>query len=169
MNSGIKKVIFLIAMAATLVLSLGWRTTAWTQHNEHELVGTWLVTVQLNNCSGAPVGAPFPSLLTFAKGETMIEDTTNPSFAIGQRGTGHGVWEFQGHHSYLAKSVAFINFTTTPPPPPGFTVGTQTITQTIDFNNGPDQWTANAQVAFADSTGTVYRQACAVATAKRFE
>lgn len=169
MNSGLKKVVFLIAAAATLVLSMGWRAGAWTQHNEHELVGTWLVTVQLNNCSGTTMGAPFPSLLTFADGGTFIEDTMNPGFAVGQRGTGHGVWEFQGHRTYTAKSVAFINFTTMPPPPPGFTAGTQTITQAIDFNNGAEQWTANAQIEFADSTGTVYRQACAVATAKRFE
>jgi hypothetical protein len=169
MCSGFRKVIFSIIVVATLVLSIGWRAAAWSRHSEHELVGTWLVTVQLNNCSGTTLGAPFPSLLTFAEGETMIEDTTNPSFAVGQRGTGHGVWEFQGHHTYAAKSVAFINFTTTPPPPPGFTAGTQTIAQTIEFNNGPDQWTANAQVEFADSTGAVYRQACAAATAKRFE
>jgi len=169
MSSGFKKVIFSIAVAAALVLSMGWRAAAWSPNHEHELVGTWLVTVQLNNCSGTTLGAPFASLLTFAEGETMIEDTTNPSFAVGQRGTGHGVWEFQGHHTYSAKSVAFINFTTTPPPPPGFTAGTQTIAQTIMFNNGPDQWTADAQVEFADSTGTVYRQACAAATAKRFE
>jgi hypothetical protein len=169
MNSGIRKVIFSIIVAATLVLSIGWRAAAWNPHNEHEIVGTWLVTVQLNNCSGTTLGSPFASLLTFADGETMIEDTTNPSFAVGQRGTGHGIWELQGHHSYLAKSIAFINFTTTPPPPPGFTAGTQTIMQTIEFNNGPDQWTADAQIAFADATGAIYRQACATATAKRFE
>jgi len=100
----------------------------------------------------------------------MIEDTTNPSFAVGQRGTGHGVWEYQGRHRYFVKSIAFINFTTLPPPPPGFTAGTQTITQTIEFNDDPDQWTTNdAKVQFADTTGTVYRQACVTATAQRFE
>jgi hypothetical protein len=67
----------------------------------------------------------------------MIEDTTNPSFAVGQRGTGHGVWEYQGHHSFTATSVAFINFTNTPPPPPGFTAGTQTIKQTITSTMAP--------------------------------
>ena len=169
MSSRYLKVLFSIAATAILVFSSGWSAAAWSPRGEHELVGTWLVTVQLNNCSGVTLGAPFSSLLTFANGGTMIEDTTNPSFAAGQRGTGHGVWEFEGHHSYSAKSIAFINFTTTPPPPPGFLAGTQTITQTIDFDNGPDQWTANAAIAFADTSGTVYRAACATATAKRFE
>jgi hypothetical protein len=169
MKPGLTKMLFSVVVAAVLVFSTGWGAAAWSPHHEHELVGTWLVNVQLNNCSGTTLGAPFASLLTFADGETMIEDTTNPSFAPGQRGTGLGVWEFQGHRTYSAKSVAFINFTTTPPPPPGFTVGTQTITQTIEFNNGPDEWTADAQVEFADTSGTVYRQACASATAKRLE
>lgn len=169
MNARFRKMLYSIAVAVALALSIGWGTSAGSPHHRDEIVGTWLVTVQLNNCSGTLLGAPFPSLLTFAEGETMIEDTSNPSFAVGQRGTGHGVWEYQGHHSFAAKSVAFINFTTTPPPPPGFTAGTQTITQTVEFNDGPDQWSANAAIAFADTHGTVYRNACATATAQRFE
>jgi hypothetical protein len=169
MNAKFRKMLYSIAVAAALVFSIGWVAAAGSSHQRDEIVGTWLVTVQLNNCSGTMLGAPFHSLLTFADGETMIEDTTNPSFAAGQRGTGHGVWEYSGHHSYAVKSIAFINFTTTPPPPPGFTAGTQTITQTIEFNDGPDQWTADAQIAFADSTNTIYRRGCATASAKRFE
>jgi len=169
MNSGFLKLLFSVAVAAALVLSLAWGAAAWSPRHEQELVGTWSVSVTLTNCAGTPVGPPFPSLLTFADGETMIEDATNPAFAAGQRGTGHGVWEYEGHHTYSAKSVAFINFTTTPPPPPGFTAGTQTITQTIEFNNGPDQWTSDATIGFADSHGTVYRNGCAVASAQRFE
>lgn len=170
MSSGLVKVFFSLAAAAALVLSIGWGAVAKSSHHEDEIVGTWLVTVQLNTCSGTSVGSPFPALLTFSGGGTMIEDTTNPSFAVGQRGTGHGVWEYQGRHRYFVKSIAFINFTTLPPPPPGFTAGTQTITQTIEFNDDPDQWTTNdAKVQFADTTGTVYRQACVTATAQRFE
>jgi len=168
MNTRILKKGFAIVAVAILVSFLSWGAASGTP-NRHELVGTWTVTVQLNNCSGTAVGGPFQSLLTFNDGETMIEDTTNPSFAVGQRGTGHGVWEYQGWHTYTAKSVAFINFTTLPPPPPGYTAGTQTITQTIEFNHGPDEWTANAQVQFADTTGATYREACATATGQRFQ
>lgn len=168
MNWRIGRAFLAIATAAVLVLSAGWSTAA-PSRGEHEIVGTWVVTVQLNNCSGTTMGGPFQSLLTFNSGETMIEDTTNPSFAAGQRGTGHGVWEYEGEHKFAVKSVAFINFTTMPPPPPGFKAGTQTITQTIEFPDGPDQWTADAQVQFADTTGAVYRSACATASAVRFE
>lgn len=168
MNWRIGKAMLAMATGTVLVLSTGWSIAAPSQ-GEHEIVGTWVVTVQLNNCSGTTIGGPFQSLLTFNNGETMIEDTTNPSFAAGQRGTGHGVWEFEGDHKFAVKSIAFINFTTTPPPPPGFKAGTQTIAQTIEFPDGPDHWTADAQVHFADTTGAVYRSGCATASAVRFE
>lgn len=168
MSLKIGKALLAVATATVLVLSAGWSIAAPSQ-GEHEIVGTWIVTVQVNNCSGTAIGKPFQSLLTFNAGGTMIEDTTNPSFAPAQRGTGHGVWEYQGEHKFAVKSIAFINFTTTPPPPPGFKAGTQTITQTIEFPNGPDSWTAEAQVQFADTTGTVYRSGCAAASAVRFE
>jgi hypothetical protein len=158
-----------LATAAAVVLSLpGNESVAAPSHRAHELVGAWTVTVQLNNCSGVTLGAPFQSLLTFNDDETFIEDTTNPLFAPGQRGTGHGVWEYKGDHKFAAKSIAFINFTTTTPPP-GFKAGTQKITQTIDFQNGPDEWNADAEVQLADTTGAVYRNACATATAERLE
>lgn len=168
MDWRIGKASLAMAAAAVLVLSAGWSAAAPSQ-GEHAIVGTWVVTVQLNNCSGTTIGGPFQSLLTFNNGETMIEDTMNPSFAVGQRGTGHGIWEYQGEHKFAVKSVAFINFATPPlPAPPVFKAGTQTITQTIEFPNGPDQWTADAQVQFADTAGASYRNACAVASAVRF-
>lgn len=157
-------------LIAALALFIGRGAASGSPHREKELIGTWTVTVQVNNCSGTLMGPPFQSLLTFEDGETMIEDTTNPSFAPGQRGTGHGVWEHQGPGTYSAKFAAFINFTTTAPPPPGFLAGTQTISQTIEFNNGPDEWTtSDATVEFFDTAGTLYRSACATASAKRLE
>ncbi|HKM79833.1 MAG TPA: hypothetical protein VJY15_02590 [Candidatus Acidoferrum sp.] len=72
----------------------------------------------------------------------MAEDTTNLSFAPGQRGAGQGSWQYTGHRSYTAKSIAFINFDTlTPNPPkvPPFKMGTQTIAQTIQFKDNPDE------------------------------
>jgi len=169
MTGEFAKRLFTFIAATSLVVFTGWGVASGSPNRRHELVGTWSVTVQLNNCSGTAIGSPFQSLLTFEDGETMIEDTMNPSFAAGQRGTGHGVWEYQGEHTYSAKSVAFINFTTVPPPPPGFFAGTQTISQTIEFNNGPDQWTSDAKIEFADTSGTIYRQGCATASGQRLE
>ena len=138
-----------------------------------ELHGTWTVQVTQYNCqTEQPLGPAFASFLTFDEGGTSTETTENPGFAAGQRGPGHGVWQFDGDHTYKAKDTAFILFTTPPstmPMSPGFTYGTQTIAQIITFANGPDEFTSDATVQFADATGKVYRQGCAKATAQRYE
>jgi len=142
------------------------------QRQDPALGGTWEVMVALVNCqTGATIGQPFPSLLTFAGNGTMVETTHNPSFAIGQREPGVGVWSRSGPRTYYARSEAFIQFTTAPAPPtsPGFLAGTQTIAQTIVFDADPDHWTSDAQIQFADNSGSVYRQGCAQAAAQRFQ
>jgi hypothetical protein len=163
------------AAAGALVLSLGLGAAARTERwdtEEKGLEGTWAVTVQLENCqTGAAIGGPFSSYLSFGRGGTLSETTSNPGFAIGQRGDGFGIWSRQGHHTYGAKSTAFIFFTTPPNPPasPGFEAGTQTITQTIVLKEDSDTWTSNAAIAFADANGTIYRQGCAIASANRYQ
>ena len=135
------------------------------------LSGTWSVKVTLTNCqTGETIGNLFPSYLSFAGNGTMTEETSNPGFAIGQRGAGLGVWSRSSWNTYAVKSVAFIFYSTAPalPVSPGFTTGTQTISQTIRLLNR-EEWTANATIQFADSTGTVYRNGCAIATAVRFQ
>jgi hypothetical protein len=167
-----------LVMSGTLILGSGRRISARPASPEHEsshgkeLQGTWRVQVQSYNCqTNAPIGKPFASLLAFADGGTMSETTMNPAFAPGQRTSGFGVWSHEGRHIYSAKSVAFLLFTTPPNPPmsPGFTAGTQTITQNIEFKDGPDQFASEARVEFADTTGTVYRSGCATATTQRLE
>jgi hypothetical protein len=147
----------------------------WRERELHgrELHGTWNVQVTQYNCqTEQPLGPAFASLLTFDEGGTSTETTENPVFAAGQRGPGHGIWQFEGKHTYKAKDTALILFTTPPsmtPMNPGFTFGSQTLTQTITFSNGPDEFTSDAAVEFADATGKIYRQGCAKATAQRYE
>lgn len=169
MRSNILKTLSVVALAGTVVLLLGQFATA--QESRNSLLGTWQVQVTQVDCqSGTPLGPSFPSLLTFAIGGTMIEDTSNPGFAAGQRGDGQGQWHYRGGNTYGARSVAFIKFTTPPNSDthnPGFNAGQQTITQTITLADNND-WTSTAAVKFADSTGAVYRKGCAIASAKRF-
>lgn len=135
------------------------------------LVGTWRVTVQLYNCqTEALLGNPFASLLTFNEGGTMAGSTTNPGFAVAQRGPDQGVWNRVGQGTYSAKSAALLYFTTPPSPPlnPGFQAGTQTLTQMIRLDTGSDSFTSDATTEFFDITGQSYRQGCASAVAQRF-
>ncbi len=173
MRSSIVKGLSVLMLGSVIMLASGRRAAAEPGDQKARLVGTWRVQVTLVDCqTGTPLSpAAFPSLLTFAFGGTTAEDTANPAFGPGQRGVGQGVWDYKGRGTYVARSVAFINYTTQANPAahnPGFEAGEQTITQTIMFLNGSDTWTSTAAIEFSDTTGTVYRQGCAVASAQRF-
>jgi hypothetical protein len=173
MRSSIVKSLPVLMLVSVIMLASGRRAAAEPRDHNARLVGTWRVQVTLVDCqTGTPLSPiAFPSLVTFAFGGTMAEDTTNPAFGPGQRGGGQGVWDYQGRGMYGARSVAFINYTTQANPAahnPGFEAGEQTITQTITFQHGFDTWTSTAAIEFSDTTGTVYRQGCAVASAQRF-
>ncbi|MFZ1133096.1 MAG: hypothetical protein WAN38_20130 [Terriglobales bacterium] len=160
-----------LLLAAVMVIPAFGQSAAHPEPKT-KLVGTWQVQVTQVDCqSGAPLGPPFTSLLTFAQGGTMNEDTENPAFGHGQRGGGQGTWSSTGQSTYSAKSVAFIKYTTPPNQKthnPGFEAGQQTISQNIAFNNDTGQWTSTASVTFADINGNVYRQGCAVASGSPF-
>lgn len=170
MRSNIWKASLLLA-AAIMVLPAFGQSVAHTQAKT-KLVGTWQVEVTQVDCqSGDQLGPPFTSLLTFAQGGTMNEDTENPAFSHGQRGGGQGMWSSTGQSTYAAKSVALIKYTTQPNQKthdPGFDAGQQTISQNITFNDQTGQWSSTASVTFADMNGNVYRQGCATASAAPF-
>jgi hypothetical protein len=171
MKPSIVKGLSVLMLGLGIMLASGRRAAA-QPGDPASLLGTWRVQVTLVDCqTGTPLAPAFPSLVTFAFRGTLAEDTTNPAFGPGQRSGGQGVWDYKGQGTYGARSVAFINYTTPPNPAthnPGFEAGEQTITQTITFQNGSNGWTSTAAIEFSDTTGTVYRQGCAVASAQRF-
>lgn len=184
MNARTWKAILAMTVAVIFTLSVSWNASA-NQERDYEIQGTWLVTVSQTPCGAGPDKAKkFQSILTFADGGTMAEDTNNLGFAPGQRGAGQGYWSYEGNHTFSAKSIALIKWDTPiiPLPPssaPLFKKGTQTITQTIEFEPGePNAWSSKATVEFLDSTtGKPYSPSQIVpppciettATAVRFE
>jgi hypothetical protein len=170
MRSNIWKASVLLA-AAVMVLPAFGQSVAATESKD-QLVGTWQVQVTQVDCqTGNPLGPPFTSLLTFAQGGTMNEDTSNPAFGHGQRGGGQGMWSSTGQSMYATKSVALIKYTTPPNQKthnPGFKAGQQTISQNITFNGQSGQWGSTASVTFTDTNGKVYRQGCAIASGVPF-
>jgi hypothetical protein len=128
------------------------------------LEGSWTVQVTQRNCqTGAAMGAPFFSLLTFGRGGTLVESTVNPMFFPAVRGPGHGVWSHAGHRTYRALSVAFITSN-------GVLVKTQTITQTIQMGDNPNSFTTpSASVVFVPADGGPTITGCATATGTRIE
>jgi hypothetical protein len=166
MRSTIGKAFWTLSVVAMMLSVMGQSVIAQDPRSAASpLIGTWQFKVTLLNCqTGEPLGPPpFSSLLTFARGGTLAEDTTNPSFAIGQRSPGQGVWEKTSHDVFYARIVAFLKFST-----PGFEAGQQIIEQTMTYDDQSDQLSAVSAVKYTDTNGAVYRQGCARVTATRF-
>jgi hypothetical protein len=129
------------------------------------LEGTWRVQVTLHNCADPSITfPPFWSLLSFQRGGTESETTSNPALMPGQRTAGFGFWERTGVNTYFSATEAFILFDS-PTNPPGLKKGVQKILQTIVMTDDND-WTADATVAFFNSNGTS-SSGCATAQGSR--
>jgi hypothetical protein len=117
------------------------------------LEGTWRVQVTLHNCADPSITfPPFWSVLSFQRGGTESETTSNPALLPGQRTSGFGFWERTGGNTYFSATEAFILFDS-PTNPPGLKKGVQKILQTIVMTDDND-WTADATVAFFNNDGT---------------
>lgn len=128
------------------------------------LAGTWRVQVTQYNCTTGTPRPPFWSLLSFQRGGTESETTSNPALLPGQRTSGYGSWEPAGVNTFFSVTEAFILFDS-PTNPQGLKKGVQKILQTITMTDEND-WTADATVIFFNSDGTT-SSGCAKAQGSR--
>ena len=162
-----------LGLAGVLLMTSGRTGLAQSNNSasKNGLEGTWFVQVTLRDCaSGAQIGLPFNSLVTYHRGGTLSESTSSRAFAIGQRGDGQGSWSFEGHHTYHQRMVSLINFDTAPnlPASPGFFAGWSIVTHTLELTDA-DHGTSSGTNAFYKADGTLYRTGCSTAAAVRFE
>jgi hypothetical protein len=145
------------------------------------LVGTWTVQVTLRDCAtGAPLGPPFNSLVTFHGHGTLSESAGSLAFAPGQRSPGHGSWTRTRGNSYGQEMIAMVLFDTPPnlpgtptfdptrPVSPGFFAGWQTVSHTVRFT-GDYVIASPGTNRFYKMNGDVYRSGCSTATGRRFQ
>ena len=137
---------------------------------EGKLEGTWRVQVTLRNCqTGAELRPATPAVLTFTKDETLTETTT--VFPPAMRSPGHGFWRRSGGQTYTAVTEAFL-FNPTAPTASSW-IGTQRITQTIQFADNPDEFYSTASTEFFGPDGNPIPgfppSGCATAIARRME
>lgn len=135
-----------------------------------KLAGAWSVTVTLRDCTtGAPLGPPHQSLVTFENGGTIHESNGARGFAPDQRSEGHGSWTRLARKVYSQRMVALINFETAPQPPfPGFLAGRQVIDHIVTLVDR-DKLTSEGTAQFYDTQGQLYRSGCSTAVGRRFE
>jgi hypothetical protein len=153
-----------------MVMLLGGTTARAEGQGARAIEGVWAMSITLRDCStGAPLGPPFRSLLTFHQGGTVSESPGGTQFAPGQRSPGHGVWSHAGPSRFMARIVAMVVFDTPPAPPaPGFQAGWQLIVSSFTLTD-PGQLTLTATTQFYDINRQVYRTACPTGTAERFK
>jgi hypothetical protein len=170
-------------LAAVLVVTtLGFHSTTATANGmafgrwqpPAALEGTWVVSIRPIFCSGPSVGNDVPgippvvSYLTFGRGGTLVESTSNPNFGVGARSSGHGGWERTGRTSYQFMFQAFLNEPLAP-----YLTGHQRIDQTVEMHS-MDDWSSSGTVQFFsvfDKSATPnlapYRAGCARSTGVR--
>jgi hypothetical protein len=138
------------------------------------LEGTWIVTIRPVFCSGPSVGTDVPGItpvkshLTFGRGGTLVEATSNPNFGAGNRTGGNGWWERTGRTSYQFAMQAFL---VTPDAP--YRTGIQRVDQTVELL-GNDEWSSTGPVRFFETFDlneapdlAPYRAGCARANGVR--
>lgn len=140
------------------------------------LEGSWVVTIRPIFCSGPTAGEyvpnvpPVTSHLTFGRGGTLIEATSNPALGAGKRTPGHGWWERTGRTSYQFAVQAFLVEPLAP-----YQSGLQRIEQTLELHTN-NEWTSSGPVRFFNvfdlSTApglAPYRFGCARASGVRMD
>jgi hypothetical protein len=167
MKSGIWRSILALAAFGGCAVAIAQDNAARSEDGRFEprgLVGSWTVQVTQVDCgTGAPLGNPFLSMLTFSDGGTAVETTSNPMFFPAVRGPGHGAWSYAHGRTYKAVTVAFITLN-------GVLAKTQTITQTIEIGDDPNEFTTtSASVAIVPAAGGPTITGCATADGKRIE
>ncbi|MDH4063666.1 MAG: hypothetical protein OEW19_04645 [Acidobacteriota bacterium] len=177
-----RRALAVVTLVATLmVLSSRPAQADSEESRQNSLVGAWSVQVTLRNCAtGAPLGPPFNSLVTYHQGGTVSEAAGSLSFAPGQRSPGHGVWTREPEHTFGQSMLALILFDTPPnlpgtpefdpskPVSPGFFAGWQTVTHTVTPTSA-EHITSAGTNAFYKLTGELYRTGCSTAVGQRFE
>ena len=170
-----------VLMSLVLATGSGSLAMAQSEDSNSGLAGTWMIQVTLRNCdTGAALGAPVHSLVTFHRGGTLSESVGPTSFATGQRSPGHGVWSHIGQGTYSHRMVNLINFDSAPnlpgtpefdptkPVSPGFFAGWQVVSHTIELSDA-DNFLSTGTNAFYKFDGTEYRTGCSTATGRRFK
>jgi hypothetical protein len=170
--------LFAVLVAMTVVMgSAGARTLAADDDasrsdGEKSLQGVWRVTVTPYDCAtGTPI-VTFESMLTFARGGTLVGTTSAPLYLPGQRTIDQGFWRHKEGNRYRAVSEAYILFDSPAGAPVPLHRSSQRLTQNIRFDEDhPDTFTSRASIQYIGlgAGRPVLATGCANAVGQRFE
>jgi hypothetical protein len=157
--------IVLLAAAVTASMETAFAQPGGSQARTPE--GVWAVTATPRDCaSGASLGPPVRSLITYHQGGTVSESAALALLAPGQRTLGHGTWAPGSGSTWVERLASIVVFDSATNPPglkAGWVVSAQTITLT-----DADNFTSTGGVTFFDLNRQPYRQGCATRVGERF-
>jgi hypothetical protein len=117
------------------------------------------------NCdTGDPLTPPFPSLLTFNEGGTMLDYGISPGGSPALRSPGHGVWQRGLGWQDYSFSFTFYLYDAS-----GVFIGSQEVTSALELGASGDEFTTHAGVEIFEADGNLIATFCAVTAGTRFE
>ena len=148
-------------LASALAVASTVPASAQSDESVAPLTGTWRVKVTQYNCATGMTLLSFWSVLSFQRGGTESETTSNPALQPGQRTPGYGFWKPARDSAFCSSDPTADYFNATeafilsdsPTNPPGLKKGVQKILQCITMRDD-DNWTATAVVKFFNHDGT---------------
>ena len=124
---------------------------------ERSIEGTWRTSVTQFNCQTGTAMEPFPGILTFNKGGTLVGTSSTVTTAF-------GIWQaVRGSQNY---NFAFTNLRYDPS---GVVIGSQIVRQAVTLDASGDGFTSTGTAQFLDLNGNVVGNGCARSVGTRFE
>jgi hypothetical protein len=151
------------AFAATTSLVCGQQSPDCGQQGNADVVGTWQVLRQGVDCAtGALRGQPFPALMTFNRGGTLIAYANAPGSSPFDSPE-FGTWVKQGSRTYRARDVSYGYDEN------GVFAARAELTATVTLDAKGKSFTYKATLDFFGADGNFLFSICGMATGTRFE
>jgi hypothetical protein len=146
-------------------IALGTSGVASAQEPERTIQGVWRTQVTPVNCqTGAPLGVPFASILTFNNGGTMSEYGIPAGSSPALRSPSHGIWGREHGWEDYTYMFTFYRYNSS-----GVFIGSQKVTSASKLDESGDAFTTHSAVSILDASDNVIASFCAVAAGTRFE
>ena len=162
MKSTFLKTIGGVTLAVVLLTVFASQKALSDQNGGGRLEGTWDVQVTLRNCqTGDALRPPFPEVITFMFGGTMIDSTSVRPQSL--KTPGQGVFSHVNGNTYRF-SFKSLNFDSG-----GTFTGSTKVTHEATLNSDATEYTSVGTAEVYDVNGNLISTGCSTTTATRFE
>ncbi len=150
------------ALAISLLTMFATHKAFSGQGDGGRLGGTWDVQLTPRNCvTGVAVANPFPEVVTFSFGGTMLDSTSGLAQSL--KTPGQGIWSHVSGDTYHF-SFKSLNFNSG-----GTFIGWTIVTHDVTLNSQATEYTSAGTAEIYDTSGSLQVTRCSTTTATRME